>query len=318
VASCRLPRPPAPSARTVGDGLAAATKRVPGVRSLLESPPAHRLREARLAARPLHGALGFVLREQLRAQAAPRAGRYRLRASGLTVFIRHRTRDLYILKEVFGNGAEPGGYEPPAALAAMLEETHGPSVLDLGGNIGLFGAFVIGRWPGATVHSFEPDPMNLQMLQRVISANDLQQRWTVTAAAVAAQDGTLEFVSGLYAESQIAGLAGESDRGPAAAALTEGRTILVAAVDLFAQDHDVALIKIDIEGGEWPILSDPRLADLQARAIVLEWHAAACPESNARDTAVGLLAAAGYTGLHESEDFGYRGLLWAWREPVPG
>ncbi len=300
------------------DGLAAARKRVPGVNALLDSDAARRLRGAWRAARPLHGAVGFVVREQLPEQATPRAGGYRLRASGLTVFLRHRTRDLYIFKEVFGAGDDLGAYEPPAALAAMLEQADGLSVLDLGGNIGLFGVFVMSRWPRASVHSFEPDPLNLQMLRRVISANGLQQRWTVTAAAVAAQEGTLEFVSGLFGESQIAGLAGVANRGPAPAALADGRTISVAAVDLFAQDHDVELIKMDIEGGEWPILSDPRLTDLQARAIVLEWHAAACPEPDARAAALERLAAAGYTGLHESEDFGYRGLVWAWREPVPG
>jgi FkbM family methyltransferase len=302
----------------VKDGLASAAKRIPGVAAVLDSARARRLRNAWRAAGPLHGAVGFVAREQLPERATPRTGGYRLRASGLTIFLRHRTRDLYIFKEVFGAGEDPGGYEPPAAPAAMLAQARGPSVLDLGGNIGLFGAFVMGRWPGATLHSFEPDPMNLQMLRRVISANGLQQRWTVTAAAVAVQDGTLEFVSGLFGESQIAGLAGEANRGPAPAPLTDGRTISVAAVDLFAQDHDVDLIKIDIEGGEWPILTDPRLADLQARAIVLEWHAAACPEPDARATALGRLAAAGYTGVHESEDFGYRGLVWAWREPLPG
>jgi FkbM family methyltransferase len=302
----------------VRDGLAAAVKRVPGVTELLDSAPARRLRAASRAARPLHGAIGFVVREQLREQATPRACGYRLRTSGLKVFLRHRTRDLYIFKEVFGDGDGRGGYEPPAALTATLERAHGLSVLDLGGNIGLFGVFVMGRWPRARLHSFEPDPMNLQVLQRVISANGLQERWTVTAAAVAARDGTLEFVSGLFGESQIAGLAGVANRGPAPAALTDGRTISVAAVDLFAQDHDVELIKMDIEGGEWPILTDPRLADLRARAIVLEWHAAACPEPDARGAALGRLAAAGYTGLHESEDFGYRGLVWAWREPVPG
>jgi FkbM family methyltransferase len=248
----------------------------------------------------------------------PRAAGHRLRSSGLRVFLRHRTRDLYIFKEVFGNGQEPGGYEPPPVLAAFLDAARGPAVLDLGGNIGLFGAFVMGRWRAATVHSFEPDPQNLQVLHRVISANGLGKCWTVTAAAVAVQAGELDFVSGLFGESQIAGVGGESDRGPAPAALEDGRRITVAAVDLFAQDHRVDLLKMDIEGGEWPILSDPRLPDLQAAAIVLEWHAMGCPEPDARAAAIGLLARAGYTGLHESEDFGYRGLLWAWREPLPG
>jgi FkbM family methyltransferase len=299
-------------------GLKSLVKRIPGVAILLRSARVRKLREDWRSARPLHDRIGFVAREQLPERPTPRVAGYRLRSSGTRVFLRHHTRDLYIFKEVFGEGHEPGGYEPPAALAAALNRAQGPSVLDLGGNIGLFGAFTMGRWAGSRLRSFEPDPMNLEMLERVISANELQQRWTVTAAAVATEECTLEFVSGLFGESQIAGLSGKADRGPAPAALTDGRTISVAAVDLFEQDHDVDLIKMDIEGGEWPILSDPRLPELRAKAIVLEWHAFACPEPDARSAAVGLLARAGYTGLHESEDFGYRGLVWAWREPLPG
>ena len=49
-------------------------------------------------------------------------------------------------------------------------------------------------------------------------------------------------------------------------------------VDVFATlEGHVALLKIDIEGAEWAILEDPRLAALDAEAIVLEWHAMGCP-----------------------------------------
>ena len=103
-------------------------------------------------------------------------------------------------------------------------------------------------------------------------------------------------------------------REPDAAVLSDGTSITVGVVDLFEQDHDVALMKMDIEGGEWSILTDPRLSELKADAIVLEWHAAGCPEPDAREAAIRLLRAARYTGQSETEDFGHRGVIWAWRE----
>ena len=63
------------------------------------------------------------------------------------------------------------------------------AVLDLGGNIGLFGVYVMGRWPGASVRSFEPDPTNLPILNRVIAANALGGRWSVANVAVANHSG---------------------------------------------------------------------------------------------------------------------------------
>lgn len=122
------------------------------------------------------------------------------------------------------------------------------------------------------------------------------------------------FVAGLFAESQLAEVVDPAARAPDSAPLQDGKTITVRTVDLFEQDHDVDLIKIDIEGGEWSILTDPRLGSLRADVIVLEWHASGCPEPDPRATAVRLLRAAGYRRLEESERREHTGLLWAWRE----
>jgi len=259
-----------------------------------------------------------AVREPLRFTALqlgpPRAACHRLRDSGLRVYLRHRTRDADIFEEIFGTGYGSNSYEPPAPVAAALDAKPSPRVLDLGGNIGLFGVYVLARWPAATLRSFEPDPTNLPILHRVISANRLEGRWTVAEVAVANQAGEMPFVAGLFAESQLAGVAGQAARAPDAARLEDGNVITVPTVDLFAQDHDVDLMKIDIEGGEWSILTDPRLAGLEADVIVLEWHASGCPEPDPCATAVRLLSAAGYSRVEESQNLGHTGVLWAWRE----
>ena len=42
---------------------------------------------------------------------------------------------------------------------------------------------------------------------------------------------------------------------------------------MFPHLHDADLLKIDIEGGEWPLLTDARFGELKVPAIVLEYHA---------------------------------------------
>jgi FkbM family methyltransferase len=280
------------------------------LRSVMNSSGARSVVRTVRASRALREPLRFTLLQL----GSRRTVAYRLRGSGLTIYLRHQTRDIDIFKEIFGPGYGPNSYEPPGALAAALDAKDSIAVLDLGGNIGLFGAYVVGRWPRATLRSFEPDPTNLPLLNGVVAVNGLRARWSVAELAVANSPGELPFVSGLFAESQLVGMAAPPVREAGAARVEDGKPIMVGVVDLFEQDHDVDLMKMDIEGGEWSILTDPRLQSLQADAIVLEWHASGCPVPDPRATAIRLLRAAGYGEIEESESFAQRGLLWAWRE----
>ncbi len=280
-------------------------------RALIGSAPVQRVVGTVRAAGAVRGRGRFVALELL---GPSRAAGHRLDESGITVYLRHHTRDLAIFKEIFPAGQPArGAYEPPEPVAEALRAAPSPRVLDLGGNIGLFGAFALGRWPGARVQSFEPDPANAALLQRVIAVNGLQRRWTLTPAAVAAEEGWLPFVAGLQAESQLAEVGDAADRAPNAWPLEEGRRISVRVLDLFAQDLEVDLLKMDIEGGEWSILTDPRLGDLAAAAIALEWHALGSPRADPRAAAIELLRAAGYDRIEEGAVLGRTGMVWAWR-----
>lgn len=281
----------------------------PLLRTLAASEPVQHLVRTLRAARGARETARFTALQL----CSSRTASYRLRGSSLKVFLRHGTRDVDIFKEIFGTGHDAGSYDPPPAVAALLDAAVEPSILDLGGNIGLFGVFALGRWPQSRVTSFEPDPTNLPLIRRTLAANRMENRWRLEPAAISNASGELPFVSGLFAESQLAGLERATERPPDAAQLESGRTVTVPVVDLFAQDHNVELMKMDIEGGEWPILTDPRLAQLGARALVLEWHADGAPEPDARAAAIRLVRAAGYSEVHETEDFGHRGLFWAWR-----
>jgi len=73
------------------------------------------------------------------------------------------------------------------------------------------------------------------------------------------------------------------------------------------------LVKVDIEGGEWDILLDPRFAQNPPRAIVLEYHPHLCPGDDPRAAAQEALARAGLSMApiwHRADGYG---MLWAWR-----
>jgi FkbM family methyltransferase len=260
------------------------------VRGVRRHPLRRRLRRTRLAAaavRPRSGFLVGELRGGIRAHAL---------ADGGIAVVRHRSRDIDLVVEIFGPRR---AYEPPASLASRLA---GPvRILDLGGNIGLFAIFALQRYDVRVITSLEPDPENAAVLARAIQLNGAGDRWRLQPVAVASAAGPIRFITGRLLESRRAE-PGEPG-------------VELPAVDLFDLEHRVDLLKLDIEGGEWTLLGDPRLADLGARIIVLEWHALGAPDPDAHAAALGLLQRAGYV-IHLDEvdpPHGHTGLVWAAR-----
>lgn len=225
--------------------------------------------------------------------------RYRLRESGQLVYVRHGTTDLAVLEEVFRKRL----YELPPPVAEVLDAAEPPLyAVDLGGNIGLFGLWLLGRYPSARIIAFEPDPANLGVLDRCIEANEAASRWRVVPACASNEDGVLRFREGDGACSQIAG-----DHE------AEGATE-VEAVDVFPYLQGADFLKMDMEGGEWAILEDARFRAGRARVVALEYHPHLCPTEDPRGAAERRLAEAGYAFEHVFEKDDGVGMHWAWRE----
>jgi FkbM family methyltransferase len=218
------------------------------------------------------------------------------------VVLRHRTRDTDIFDEIFVGDL---AYDPPPAVALRFRDRPPQRVLDLGGNVGLFGVYALARWPAATITSVEPDPENLPLLARCIEANAATDRWTVIAACAASQPGTVAFSGGRFADSAVA-LDGE---------VVTDHVVAVDAFDLFTEAD---LAKIDIEGAEWDLLLDPRFAAAAPAVVVMEWHQRGCPMNDAYTTALDTFGRAGYAveGAPPPAGFQY-GTIWAWRSTQP-
>ena len=222
---------------------------------------------------------------------------YALRESGVRVAVRHRSADSATLAEVFHHRL----YDPPAEVVEALGEPL--AILDLGANIGMFGALAVTRWPASRIVGYEPDPANAAVHERTIAANGLAERWSLVLAAAGAREREVRFAAGLNASSHLL----DDDSGDTPA------TISVACHDVLGALGEADLVKMDIEGGEWEILADPRFAAHPPRVIVLEYHPAGCPGSDPRAAAQNALAAAGLrvSPIWQGDDG--VGMLWAWR-----
>ncbi len=239
---------------------------------------------------------GFVWSE-LNAQGEQRS--WRLKHGGQHVTLRAGSRDRDIVREVFVDEV----YALPPEVSATLNARNQPRIVDLGANIGLFGRWVLQKLPDASLHGFEPDPANLVILERNIADARVAGRWSVTPACAAPADGTVPFLIGRQAESRAV-----YETAPAADAVE------MPTVDVFAHLRDVDLLKIDIEGGEWPLLTDPRFDRVDAAAIVLEFHPYNCPgPGDSGQTARALLERRGYTVREVQRHQNGVGTLWAWR-----
>jgi FkbM family methyltransferase len=244
-----------------------------------------------LRARTVRPALAFVARA-----GARRHGTfvYRLRENGLRVAIRHGTGDVVTLGEVF----HEHDYRPPAEVEQRL--TRVGRIVDLGANVGLFGAFAAARWPQAEILAFEPDPANAEVHARTIALNGLQARWTLVRSAAGASSGRARFLAGGVALSR---LAGEGDEGD----------IEVELRDVLPELAGADLVKMDIEGGEWAILCDPRFRARPPRALVLEYHPRFCAGGDPREAAESALAGAGLALRSIWHRPDGHGMVWAWR-----
>lgn len=277
------------------------------LQTVVKSSPAQRIIQAVRGARTVKEPVEFVARQFGPTRRAP----YHLRRSDQVAIIRHRSRDVHMMNEIFGGTGGRLAYEPPSALRPVLDRNPAPKILDLGGNIGMFGLYALHRWPGGTVRSFEPDADSAVSLGATIAENRLEERWSFAASAVGNHAGTMAFRGGLSADSHLV----DVEVGSGSVAL-EG-DVEVPVADLFGLGGHYDLMKMDIEGSEWSVLGDPRMTGLDVDLIVLEWHEQGCPAPDPRGHVVRLLREAGYGELHEASDLGTCGVFWARRSNKP-
>jgi FkbM family methyltransferase len=215
-----------------------------------------------------------------------------MRKGGRIAFRPPPSGDLGTAYEIFVGEA----YRPPTELP----ERRAEFIVDAGANLGYSIVYFARRHAGAEVLAFEPHPAHLRLLYQHIHANELTRNVRVEACAVSNGESK-SFLSDRGCESTV--MAG---RAP-------GR-IPIKVRDFFAEvdDRPIDLLKMDIEGAEYSILGDPRMAMLPVRTLVLEWHNTA-DHPDGRRWCAERLRALGFRVTPGALDCGRAGILWGWK-----
>jgi FkbM family methyltransferase len=273
---------------------------LPLVSWLKRRRPVARLGSVYLRSRLTQSPLRFAARDL---RSAPGVACYRLRGGDVRVCMRHGTPDAYAYDEVFHERI----YELPSEVSAAIARLdRAPEIVDLGANVGMFGAFALAHLAPGRIVAYEPDPSTAAVHRVTIEANHAACRWLLHEAAATTADGTVTFLPGRFEESRIA-------------AADEPGTITVTTRNAFADLQQADLAKIDIEGGEWALLADDRLATTQLTAVAIEYHPYLCPDAErTHELAREALARAGFTTAPVARYTGPpgHGMLWAWRTRV--
>jgi FkbM family methyltransferase len=260
---------------------------------VVKSEPGQRIVQALRAAPHIQSPGRFLLGSLL---SPTKPAVYSVRGLPTRVVLRHRTNDVLAFNEVFHRRA----YALPLEVAECLRDAGRQlRVVDLGANVGLFSAWAFATLSVSEIDAYEPDAQNAEVLRRMIAVNAFENRMRLHEACAGVASGVVRFAGGDFIHSRVV----EDD------ALG---TVELQQDDVMGLLGIADLIKIDIEGSEWPILADARWPQITALAVAMEWHLTDTAASG-EEQATGALERAGLTVVHSYSEEPSCGVLWAVR-----
>lgn len=246
----------------------------------------------------------FAFSRNLSPASAARYALWRIRGGQVPVVLRTRSGTRFELRP---NGLGSGGnndygvaYEIFAsrlyAPVARMDPKNVRLVVDCGANVGLSVVVWLSMFPLCRVVAFEPHPGHAAQAARNVALNAGEDRVELVVAGVGATERSAVL----------------SDRGSGSTISQLGEGLSVRIVDIFRHlsGQRVDLLKLDCEGGEYEVLGDPRFAEMDVRAIVMEWHAR--PDGHDRAWCERRLQSLGYA-TEVLDDGVENGMIWAER-----
>jgi FkbM family methyltransferase len=134
-------------------------------------------------------------------------------------------------------------------------------IVDAGANVGAFSLYALLHAPNARVISVEPSTATFQRLRWVLDANGVADRATTIQAALGGSEGVTSFATTGPSHMRVGGVAG-------------GEQVRQTTLEsILPPNEQVDVLKMDIEGGEYPTLdATPRHVLDRIRRIELEYH----------------------------------------------
>jgi FkbM family methyltransferase len=147
-------------------------------------------------------------------------------------------------------------------------------IVDLGANIGIASLWLAKRYGCSRVIAVEPLAANARLARRNLEENGIAAE--VLEAAAGPKDGEATFLESADGSSANGRLI--ADTTPSTAAAGDGKAYTVRMVSLetllqrLPEGTSADLVKLDIEGGEQPLLCGDLAWLRRVRALIVEFH----------------------------------------------
>ena len=156
--------------------------------------------------------------------------------------------------------------EPYACLDGLRDVEF---IVDCGANVGFASAFLLSRFPRASVYAIEPDPENFTILERNLAPYGSQAR--------AERMGVWSHTTGLKIEERPyrgGGAWARQVREARPGEPSDIEAIDIPTVMARARRQRISILKIDIEGAECVLFSAPNVSDWLGKVdcIAVELH----------------------------------------------
>jgi len=173
-------------------------------------------------------------------------------------------------------------------------------IADLGANVGFSLLYFLHQYPHCRILAFEPHPSHYAQARRNLAVDGTAERVELYQVAAGASARAMRLTD-RRSSSTLAEEAGASD------------TLAVDVADIFPllEDKRLDILKVDIEGGEYEILSDPRFEHLDVGTIVMEWHSRGGGIED-KEWCEQRLCGLGFT-IEEIFTQASHGMFWGWR-----
>jgi FkbM family methyltransferase len=178
-----------------------------------------------------------------------------------------------------------------------------PTIVDVGANVGYFSLFTLTRFPKAKVISFEPMPMNFELLSKYSNENPALD-FNPVNKAVSGEKGhiTLQY----DANDSFTTSASVFDNSIGSDTLKVETTTLEDVFNNYNLSN-IDLLKLDCEGSEYSILYNSNEETLKkVKALSIETHHGKAENEN-KDSLLSFLQQKGFATKSEKD------IVWAWR-----
>jgi FkbM family methyltransferase len=163
-----------------------------------------------------------------------------------------------------------------------FDTTHtNPVIIDCGANIGISSLYFKTIYPNATLIAFEPDQCLAEVFQKNMMQNGITN-FILHKAAVWTEDGTISF-NNMGSEASSIDVSGNS----------QSKVPTVKLASILSEYSAIDLLKIDIEGAEYPVIQDITQELYRVQHLFIEYHGLAS-ETYKLETILRIVSEAGF------------------------